>query len=44
MAFVADNVAPHKKVRRVESVDAIPESASGKILRMDLRTREGATA
>lgn len=27
-----------------DAVDAIPESASGKILRKDLRTREGATA
>ncbi len=37
MAVVADNVAPHKKVRRVEFIDAIPKSASGKILRKDLR-------
>lgn len=42
MAFVADNVAPHKKVRRVEFIDAIPKSASGKILRKDLRARESA--
>jgi len=34
---VADNVAPYKKVRRVEFIDAIPKSASGKILRKDLR-------
>ncbi|WP_022879722.1 AMP-binding protein [Microbacterium sp. B19] len=40
MAFVAAEVAPHKKVRRVEFVDAIPKSASGKILRKDLRARE----
>ena len=39
MAFVADRVAPHKKVRVVEFIDAIPKSASGKILRKDLRTR-----
>ncbi|MDF2824949.1 MAG: acyl-CoA synthetase (AMP-forming)/AMP-acid ligase, partial [Mycobacterium sp.] len=39
MAFVAENVAPYKKVRRVEFIDAIPKSASGKILRKDLRTR-----
>ncbi len=44
MAYVADNLAPHKKVRRVEFIDAIPKSASGKILRKDLRAREGATA
>lgn len=42
MAFVAENVAPHKKVRRVAFVEAIPKSASGKILRKDLRSRESA--
>ncbi|MDI9915570.1 4-coumarate--CoA ligase family protein [Rhodococcus sp. IEGM 1379] len=36
--FVARHVAPYKKVRRVEFIDAIPKSASGKILRKDLRT------
>jgi acyl-coenzyme A synthetase/AMP-(fatty) acid ligase len=40
--FVADNVAPHKKVRAVEFIDEIPKSASGKILRKDLRARENA--
>jgi acyl-CoA synthetase (AMP-forming)/AMP-acid ligase II len=40
MAFVAERVAPHKKVRVVEFVDEIPKSASGKILRKDLRARE----
>jgi len=39
MAWVAERVAPHKKVRRVEFVDLVPRSASGKILRKDLRTR-----
>jgi acyl-CoA synthetase (AMP-forming)/AMP-acid ligase II len=38
MEFVAGNVAPYKKVRQVEFIDAIPKSASGKILRKDLRT------
>lgn len=35
--FVAAKVAPHKKVRAVEFIDVIPKSASGKILRKDLR-------
>ena len=39
MAFVAERVAPYKKVRQVEFIDAIPKSASGKILRKDLRGR-----
>jgi acyl-CoA synthetase (AMP-forming)/AMP-acid ligase II len=43
MEYVASRVAPYKKVRRVEFVDAIPKSPSGKILRRDLRAREGAT-
>ncbi len=33
MAFVAEHVAPYKKVRQVAFADAIPKSASGKILR-----------
>lgn len=38
--FVAEKVAPHKKVRRVELTDEIPKSASGKILRRVLIDRE----
>lgn len=38
--FVAANVAPYKKVRRVEFLDAVPKSTSGKILRRELRDRE----
>jgi acyl-CoA synthetase (AMP-forming)/AMP-acid ligase II len=37
MAYVAERVAPYKKVRAVEFVDEIPKSASGKILRRLLR-------
>lgn len=44
MAFVATRVAPHKKVRRVEFVEQIPKSPSGKILRRVLRDRERARA
>lgn len=38
--WVASRVAPYKKVRRVEFVDAIPKSASGKILRRLLVEKE----
>jgi len=44
MTFVAERIAPHKKVRVVEFIDQIPKSASGKILRKDLRAREAATS
>jgi acyl-CoA synthetase (AMP-forming)/AMP-acid ligase II len=44
MTFVAQRIAPHKKVRVVEFIDQIPKSASGKILRKDLRAREAATS
>ncbi|MDL9979179.1 AMP-binding protein [Microbacterium sp. ASV49] len=40
MEYVAERVEPHKKVRLVEFVDAIPKSAAGKILRRRLRDRE----
>ena len=43
MAFVAERVAPHKKIRRVEFIDAIPKVPSGKILRRELRDRERAS-
>ena len=39
MAFVAERVAPYKKVRRVEFVDEIPRALSGKILRRVLVER-----
>jgi acyl-CoA synthetase (AMP-forming)/AMP-acid ligase II len=37
MAYVAQQVAPYKKVRRLDFIDAIPKSPSGKILRRLLR-------
>jgi acyl-CoA synthetase (AMP-forming)/AMP-acid ligase II len=40
MAFVADRVAPYRKVRRLEVVEQIPKSPSGKILRRVLLDRE----
>ena len=42
MQYVAGKVAPHKRVRQAEIVDAIPKSASGKILRRVLAEREQA--
>lgn len=40
MAFVAEQVAPHKRIRAIELVQEIPKSPSGKILRRLLRDRE----
>jgi acyl-CoA synthetase (AMP-forming)/AMP-acid ligase II len=40
MAFVAEKVAPYKKIREVEYVTEIPKSAAGKILRRELIERE----
>jgi acyl-CoA synthetase (AMP-forming)/AMP-acid ligase II len=42
MMFVARQVAPHEKVRRLEFTSEIPRSASGKILRQALADRERA--
>ena len=42
IAWVAERVAPHKKVRRLEFVAEIPKSASGKILRRLLVEQERA--
>jgi acyl-CoA synthetase (AMP-forming)/AMP-acid ligase II len=44
MAFVAARVAPHKKIRKLQFIDAIPKSASGKILRRNLVEAERAAA
>ncbi|MEZ5144571.1 MAG: 4-coumarate--CoA ligase family protein [Acidimicrobiales bacterium] len=43
-AFVADEVAHYKQVRVVHLVDAVPKSASGKILRRVLRDQARAEA
>jgi len=42
--FVAERVAPYKKVRAVEIVEEIPKAASGKILRRVLIDRERTAA
>ena len=42
MDWVAEQVAPHKKIRLLDIVDEIPKSASGKILRRVLVERERA--
>jgi acyl-CoA synthetase (AMP-forming)/AMP-acid ligase II len=42
MEYVAARVAPYKKVRQVEFIEAVPKAASGKILRRELRAREAA--
>ncbi|WP_100501925.1 4-coumarate--CoA ligase family protein [Geodermatophilus chilensis] len=35
--YMAGKVAPHKKIRIVEFIEAVPKSAAGKILRKELR-------
>jgi acyl-CoA synthetase (AMP-forming)/AMP-acid ligase II len=44
MDFVAERLAPHKKIRLVEFIPQIPKSASGKILRRVLVEQERAKA
>lgn len=46
LAFVADRVSPHKKIRIVEFIERIPKSPAGKILRRELAKRDpyGSTA
>jgi acyl-CoA synthetase (AMP-forming)/AMP-acid ligase II len=46
MEFVAERVAPHKRIRHLEFVDKIPKSPSGKILRrvlVDMDRAKGAS-
>ncbi len=40
MDYVAERVAPYKKIRRLEFIDQIPKVPSGKILRRELVRRE----
>ncbi len=42
LAFVAERVAPYKKIRSLETIDQIPKTPSGKILRRVLVERERA--
>jgi len=44
MAWVAERVAPHKKLRAVQFVDQLPKSATGKLLRRVLIEQERAAA
>ena len=37
MMYVAERVAPYKRVRQVTFIDGVPRAASGKILRRELR-------
>jgi acyl-CoA synthetase (AMP-forming)/AMP-acid ligase II len=40
MGWIAQRVAPHKRIRHLEFIDQIPKSASGKILRRVLMDRD----
>ncbi|MDB5078123.1 MAG: 4-coumarate--CoA ligase family protein [Chloroflexi bacterium] len=40
LAFVSEKVAPYKRIRKLEIIDQIPKSASGKILRRVLVAKE----
>ena len=44
MGWVAERVAPHKRIRHLEFIEQIPKSASGKILRRVLMDRDKARA
>lgn len=39
MAYVAERVAPYQRIREVVIVDELPLSATGKILKTELRRR-----
>ena len=40
MGWIAQRVAPHKRIRHLEFIDQIPKSASGKILRRVLMDKD----
>jgi acyl-coenzyme A synthetase/AMP-(fatty) acid ligase len=40
MDWVAERISAYKKIQEIEFVETIPKSASGKILRRELVTRE----
>jgi acyl-CoA synthetase (AMP-forming)/AMP-acid ligase II len=42
LAWVAERVAPHKRLRAVQFADALPRTPSGKLLRRALRDQEAA--
>jgi acyl-coenzyme A synthetase/AMP-(fatty) acid ligase len=44
LAYVAERVAPYKRVRRHEIVEAVPRTPSGKIVRRGLIERERSAA
>ncbi len=39
-ALVSEHLVTYKQIRILEEIEAIPKSASGKILRRELRDRE----
>jgi acyl-CoA synthetase (AMP-forming)/AMP-acid ligase II len=41
MAFAAQRLTSYKKPRSIEFVDALPVSATGKVLKKDLRAQLG---
>jgi acyl-CoA synthetase (AMP-forming)/AMP-acid ligase II len=41
--FVASSVAPYKRIRAVEFIDALPRSPAGKLLRRVLVERDRAS-
>jgi acyl-coenzyme A synthetase/AMP-(fatty) acid ligase len=44
IAWVAERVAPHKRIRAVRFVEAIPKTPSGKVLRRILVERDRQSA